>query len=61
MKNLQYLAAESYKVKNGLSTEIMKEVFVLKKNGNCDYTSGTHLANRNIHIAHFANDTMTNL
>ena len=31
MKNLQYLAAELFKVKNGLSPEIMKEVFVLQE------------------------------
>ena len=31
MKNLQYLATEIYKVKNGFSLEIMKEVFQKNK------------------------------
>ena len=32
-----------------------------KKNGNYNLWSGTHLMNRNIHIAHFGTDTNTNL
>ena len=31
MKNLQYLATELFKVKNGLSSEIMKEIFVFQE------------------------------
>ena len=34
MKNLQYLATEIYKVKNCLSSEIMKEVFIFQENEN---------------------------
>ena len=32
MKNLEYLATEIYKVKNGLSSELMKEVFIFQEN-----------------------------
>ena len=32
MKNLQYLATELLKVKNGLSLEITKEFFVFQEN-----------------------------
>ena len=31
MKNLKYLATEIYKVKNGLSPEIMKDVFIFQE------------------------------
>ena len=61
MKNLQYLATEIYKVKNCISPEIMKEVFILQKNENYNLMSGTHLTNKNIHMAHFGTDTITNL
>ena len=59
MKNLQYLATEIYKVKNGFSLEIMKEVF--QKNENYNLRRDTHITNRNIHTAHFITDTITNL
>ena len=61
MKNLQYLATEIYTVKNCLSPKIMKEVFILQENENYNLRSGRHLTNRNIHTAHFGNDTTTNL
>ena len=61
MENLQYLATQIWKVKSGLSPEIMKEVFVCQKNENYDLRSGTHLANRYMHTAHFWTDTITNL
>ena len=61
MKNLQYLATEIYKVKNCLSPEIMKEVFIFQENENYNLRSGTHLTNRNIHAVHFGTDTITNL
>ena len=34
MKNLKYLATELFKVKDGLSPEIIKEIFVLQENEN---------------------------
>ena len=61
MKNLQHLAAQIYKVKNSISPEIMKEVFIFQENENCNLRSGTHVMNRNIHTAHFGTDTITNL
>ena len=60
MKNLQYLATEIYKVKNTLSPEIMKEVFIFQENGHYNLRSGTHLMNKNIHTAHFGTDTIIN-
>ena len=60
LKNLQYLATEIYKVKNSLSPEIMKEVFIFQENENYNLWSGTHLTNRNIHTAYFGTDTITN-
>ena len=33
MENLQYLATESFKVKNGLFPEIMIEIYVFQENG----------------------------
>ena len=61
MKNLQYLATEVYKVKNCLSPEIMKDVFIFQENENYNLRSNTNLTNRNIHTAHFGTDTITNL
>ena len=61
MKNLQYLATETYKVKTGLSPEIMKEVCIFQENENYDFKSGTHLTNRNMHAVHFGTLTITNL
>ena len=58
MKNLQYLATEIYKVKNCLSPEIMKEVFIFQENENYNLGSGTHLMNRNIHTAHFGTNLL---
>ena len=46
-KNLQYLATEIYKVKNWLSPEEMKEVFMFQENENYKLRSGTHLTSRN--------------
>ena len=61
MKNLQYLTTEIYKVKNGLSPEIMKEVFIFQENENYNLRCGTHLTKRNTHTVHFETDTITNL
>ena len=46
MKNLQHLATKIYKVKYGLSPEIMREAFIFQENENHDLKSETHLANR---------------
>ena len=59
MKNLQYLATEIFKVKNGLSPIIMNKVFNFQENGKYNLRSGIHLASRNMHIAHFGTGTAT--
>ena len=61
MKNLQYLATETCKVKNCLSPEIMKEVFIFQGNENYNLRSVIHLTNRNIDTEHFGTDVITNL
>ena len=61
MKNLQYLATEIFKVKNGLSPIIMNEVFNFQENESYNLRSGIHLASRNTHTAHFGTDTISSL
>ena len=61
MKNVQCLAIEICKVKNGLSLEIMKVVFVFQENENYNLKSCTYLLNRNVHTVHFGTVTITNL
>ena len=61
MKNLQYLATEIFKVKNGLSLTIMNKVFNFQENESCNLRSGIHLASRNTHTAHFDTDTISRL
>ena len=53
MKNLQYLATELFKVKNGLSPEIMKEIFVFQKGDTYNLRSGNHLARKNIRTTQY--------
>ena len=55
------MATEVYKVKNCLSPEIMKDVFIFQENENYNLRSDTNLTNRNIHRAHFGTGTITNL
>ena len=59
MKNLQYLATEIFKVKNGLSPIIMNDVFNFQENENYSLRSGIHLASRDTHTAHFGTDTIS--
>ena len=61
MKNLQYLATEIFKVKNGLSPIIMNKVFNFQENESYNLRSGIHLASRNTHTAHFGTDTISSL
>ena len=61
MKNLQYLATEIFKVKKGLPPIIMNQVFNFQENESCNLRSGTHLASRNMHTAHFGTNTISNL
>ena len=61
MKNLQYLATVIYKVKNCLSPELTKDVFIFQENENYNLRSGTDLMKRNIHTVHFGTETINNL
>ena len=61
MKNLQYLATETFKVKNGLSPIIMNEVFNFQESESYNLRSGIYLASRNTHTAHFGTDTISSL
>ena len=48
-RNLQKLAIEMYKVKNGLSPEIMANLFTLKSRGNGDFViPQVHTVNRGV-------------
>ena len=58
-KNLQYLATEISKVKNGLSPIIMNELFNFQENESYNLRSGIHLPSRNTHTAHFGIDTIS--
>ena len=44
MNNIQYLATKLITVKNCLSPEIMREMFVFQENENYNLRSGSHLA-----------------
>ena len=46
MKNLQYLATEIFKVKNGFSPIIMNEVFNFQENESYNLRSGINLVMR---------------
>ena len=43
VKNLQHLATELFKVKNDLSPEIMKQIFLFLENETYNLRSGNHL------------------
>ena len=61
MKNLQYLATEIFKVKNGLTPIIMNEAFNFQENERYSLGSGIHLASGNMHTARFGTDTISSL
>ena len=61
MKNLQYLATEIFNVKSGLSPIIINEVFNFQEKERYNLRSGVQLASKNVHIAHFDNDTISSL
>ena len=60
MKNLQHLATEIFKVKNGLSPTIKNKVFNFQEKEGYSLSS-IHLASRNMHTAHFGTDTICSL
>ena len=61
MKNLQYLATESFKEKDGLSPEIMKKKFVFQENETFNLRSGNHLAQKNIRTTLYGLEIISNL
>ena len=61
MKNLQYLAAELFKGKNGLSLEIMKEIFVSQENETYNLRSGNDLLQKNIRTTQYGTESILNL
>ena len=61
MKNLQYLATELFKVKNDLSPEIVKEIFVFQKSETYNLRSGNHLVRKNIRTTQYEIESISNL
>ena len=60
-RNIQYLAIEAYKVKNGLSSVIMNDAFQLGENSAFELRSGNHLQRTNIQTAHLGNESIKDL
>ena len=60
-RNIQYLATEAYKVKNGLSPVIMNNVFQFGKNSAYELRSGNHLQRTNIQTVHFGSESIKTL
>ena len=56
MKN-QHLASELFNVKNDLSQEIMKEMFVFQENETYNLRSGNHLAQKNIRTTDYGTES----
>ena len=57
-RDIQYIATEAYKVKNGLSPIIMNDVFQFGKNSAYEFRSGNHLQRINIQNAHFGSESI---
>ena len=61
VKNLQNLATKLFKVKNDLSPEIMKEIFVFQENETYNLRSGNHLERKNIRATQYGIESVSNL
>ena len=61
VKDPKHLATELFKVKNDLSPEIMKEIFVFQENETYNLRSGNHLARKNIRTAQYGIESVSNL
>ena len=61
MKNLQHLPIALFKVKNDLSPEIMKEMFVFQENKTYNLRNGNHLARKNIQTTQYGIESGSNL
>ena len=60
-RNIQYLATEAYKVKNGLFPVIIIDVFQLGKNFAHEIISGNNLQRANIQTVHFGSKSIKTL
>ena len=60
-RNIQYLATEVYKIKNGLFAVIMNDVFQFGKNFAYELRSGFHLQRTNIQTVHFGSESIKTL
>ena len=60
-RNIQYLAIEAYKVKNGLSPVIINDVFQFGKNSAYELRSGYHPQRTNIQTLHFGSESIKTL
>ena len=60
-RNIQYLAIEAYKVKNGHSPVLMNDAFQFAKNSAYDIRSGNHLQRTNTHTVHFESESIKTL
>ena len=60
-RNIQYLAAKAYKVKNGLSPVIMNDVFQFVKTSAYELRSDNHLHRTNIKAVYFGSESTKTL
>ena len=61
VRDLHYLVAEIYKVKNNTSPEIMRDIVHFQENENDNLRSGTHLTSRSMKTTLFGKETVSNL
>ena len=60
-RNIQYLATEAYKVKNGISPVTMNDVFQFGEKCAYELRSGNHLQRANIQTVHFGSESIKTL
>ena len=60
-RNIQYLAIEIFKVKIGISPEIMSEVFIFEENTAYNLRIGSHLQRSNTHTIHYGVESISTL
>ena len=60
-RNIQYLAIEIFKVKIGVSPEIMSEIFRFEENNTYKLRSGSHLRRTNTHTVHYGLESVSTL
>ena len=60
-RNIQYLAIEAYRIKNGLSPVIMNDVFQFAKDSAYGFRSGNHLQRTNIQTVNFGSESIKTL